>query len=168
MPIFPTDLNEYRTTVTWVMGILFFLAGVTAFGVLGYRSYLVVRFSDAREIPATVLDVWMDSGKSPSVNASYEYQADGKRLTGDRVAVFSESWGTNDRLLAAKEAGQPVTCFVDRRDPGLCTLERRWAALDILGLVFFGTVFGYAGTLYLVRHLQAMARFPASRAPDAQ
>lgn len=161
---FPKEHSEYRTTVTLVMGVLFLLAAAILLGNLGYRSVLVIRFRDAIEVPAIVREVRLSSsGKSQRVVAKYEYQCNGQRYEADRVALFSESAGTYHRLLNAKEANRPVACFVDRRNPGLSTLDRGWRVLDMLAFAGFGGVFGYVGALYVVRHIQATARVPRRR-----
>lgn len=130
-----------------VMGSLFALAfggGGLYAGLLplGHNLVMAWQVRDWQPVPAAVLAAQLDSkpGKgrsSHAVQAEYEYQYAGTTHRGHRVGL--DTWSQADnigswqsdwhgRLLRAQNSGEPITAWVNPRQPDLSVLEReiRW------------------------------------------
>ncbi|MEO1497608.1 MAG: DUF3592 domain-containing protein [Planctomycetota bacterium] len=120
------------------------------------------------ETPATLNRVTLDrsskgDGATYAVTAEYRYEYDGRPYVGDRVGISTDKDNLKryherlyERLKAARDAGEPVTCYVDPGDPSRAILVRRlrWTSLMFhvpfvaaFGLVGFGLLIG-AGYAY--------------------
>lgn len=153
----------WRAKPSWLLLLIGtpFLAGG---GVVGYfgASGLVQGFAMRtwQEVPARILTAELHShrgskgGATYSVEATYEYEFEGRTYRGDRVAVHggSDNIGSFQQDAAAelegyRDRGEPFRAFVNPLHPDQAVLYRelRIGLLAFLGLFFvlFGGIGGF-------------------------
>ena len=147
--MFPKDIQLYKTTPTLVMGWLFLAAAIGCFAAIGYRFHVLANLQNAIQVPGHIIKV---ESKNSKTRAEYQYEFAGRVYRSERLSVFSQSGGLYWRLNAVLRSGDAVTCYLDRNNPEYSVLEKDWRILDVLAALFFGSVFGYVGPLYLVKY----------------
>ena len=150
------------------IGLVLFGCPFLTVGSLGLTRH-VSEWSEAKAyvpVPAKVLYSGMYSsragGRHPhtvyGVRVGYEYNVDGKKYEGDRLAISQVSTNNYDhhRHLANKyKKGDAVTAYVSPDDPRKSVLEKSGGLGDIGAMAFMG-LFGVVGFALMVGGLLTM------------
>ncbi len=172
----------------WLLAALFafvFLGvGVLAFVWLLSGVWEWARVQGWQAVPATItradLRQHRDSEGSVtySVGATYEYEFNGRRHTGDRVSLYPgpDNLGSFHQDIVAELSryqleGRPFRCYVNPKNPAQSILYRNVRFGFLLSLGAFAAAFGGIGAGLLAvmvagRHHQQITQALAARHPD--
>jgi hypothetical protein len=140
-------------------GALFALpfAGV-GIGALGYLVYVLLQWSAMQawvETPALILTadlnvIHSDDGSTHLAVATYEYEWEGRRYTGDRVGITGTSdnvgsWQEDKANELMRHIGQTFRCYVNPENPSESILYRDMRIAMIGFIALFAGIFSTVG-----------------------
>ena len=104
------------------------------------------------ETQATITQLELESGETQKVTGNYRYVFEGKQYTNDRISLTTTSDNISkfhrelyQRLKKNFDANQPVTCYVDPKDPESALLDRTLRSELVVFHIPFILAFGLAG-----------------------